>query len=82
MRFITGEVEDPASIYRYWVIEAESNWRYGPTEEVYEWCKEQWGDRGEMAGGVWDWSFAEAARAGRYSFVNAQDMTLFLLKWS
>jgi len=82
MRFITGEIKEPSSRYRYWAIEAEANWRYGPTEEVYEWCMEQWGERGEMAGGVWNWSFTQAARTGRYSFVNAQDMTLFLLRWT
>lgn len=81
MRFITGEVEDPVSIYRYWVTEEGQNWRDGPNEEVYEWCRETWGNRGEMVGGVWDWSFNQS-RMGCYSFVNAQDMTLFLLKWS
>ena len=54
MRFITGEVKDPASIYRYWVTEAGQNWRDGPNEEVHEWCKETWGNRGELSG-VWSW---------------------------
>ena len=80
MRFITGEVKDPASIYRYWVTEEGQNWRDGPNEEVYEWCKETWGNRGELSG-VWSWSFNQS-RTGCYYFVKAQDMTLFLLRWS
>ena len=80
MRFITGEVEDLSSVYRYWATEAESNWRDGPNEEVYQWCEEQWGDRGELSG-IWNWSFNQS-RLGCYYFVRAQDMTLFLLRWS
>jgi hypothetical protein len=80
MRFITGEVKDPDSIYRYWVTEAESNWRDGPQKDSYEWCKEQWGDRGKSYG-VWNWEFNQS-RTGCYYFVKAQDMTLFLLRWS
>ena len=80
MRFITGEIKEPSSIYRYWVTDIDSHWRHGPPQDIHEWCKETWSDRGELSG-IWNWSFS-GTRTVRYYFVKEQDMTLFLLKWS
>lgn len=81
MRFITGEVKDPDSPYRYWASEVrDRGWRTNTEKFLYAWCIETFGVRGEEEG-VWNWSYNHT-RTGCYYFVKEQDMTLFLLRWS